>query len=77
MMVQQKLARAEMIYVQNVDYCLDHQDFEPFWPKSLPWGNILPQTRLIVLVWPSFPPETAHRFIFECFQPILPQKQLI
>ena len=31
MMVEQKLARAEMIYVQNVDYCLDHhQDFEPF-----------------------------------------------
>ena len=39
--------------------------------------NILSQLQLIVLVWPSSPPHTAHRFISEWFVPILPHKQLI
>ena len=39
--------------------------------------NILSQLQLIVLVWPSSPPDTAHLFIFELFVPILPRIQLI
>ena len=45
--------------------------------KRFFWRNILSQLQLIVLVWPSSPPDTAHLFIFELFVPILPRIQLI
>ena len=45
--------------------------------KYIERRNILSQLQLIVLVWPSSPPDTAHLFIFELFVPILPRIQLI
>ena len=39
--------------------------------------NILPQIRLFFLVRPSSHPYTAHSFISELFDPILPHIQLI